>query len=345
MRIGIAGSSVVVAGSAAFAALAPAAGAASQFNSTATAKSGNVTVANQQITPANVTATPATGHQEASVPPNGTSSVSSSLSSAIPGGAAKFSGSNLVSVTANATPDGNSQACSAILAASCDQQESAPLTYTVGLTSLGSALGLTGLTGLGQDTLKLTINGPTASCTAGPSGGAAPASNYTQAAVQAEIDDATGKAVGTPVTLKSGAILSQLNGVPALTSILSGLTQGQFNLTITQGSRQTGNGASSASTGELGLSAGTTTILDLRGGTVSCGPNNPIPGSTPTPPPAAPGSNSSPQAQSTSTPLTSSSQTPSSKTSSASKLSKIQTDEGRSASDGTSAWLALNGRP
>lgn len=343
MRIGIAGSSVVVAGSAAFAALAPAAGAASQFNSTATAKSGAVSVGGQQLTAQQVTATPATGDQSKAVPPDGTSSVSSALGQVIPSSVAQFSGSNLMAVTASATPDGTSHACAAVLAASCNQGEGAPLTYTVPLASLGNILKIAGLD-VGQDTLKLTVNGPTASCSAGPSG-ASLVSQDTPAAVQAEIDDANGT-VGTPVDLKSGDILSQLSGVSALTSILSGLTQG-LNLTITQGSRQTTNGAASASTGELGLSAGSTSVFDLKGGTVSCGPNNPIPGSTPTPPPASPGGNSSPQAQSTSTPLTSQNSSPGSSTASSAskKLSKIQTDEGRSASDGTSAWLALNGRP
>lgn len=344
MRIGIAGSSVVVAGSAAFAALAPAAGAASQFNSTATAKSGNVTIGDQSLPAQSVTATPATGNQSKAVPPDGTSSVSSALGQAIPGSVAQFSGSNLMAVTASATPDGKSNACAAVLAASCNQGEGAPLTYTVPLASLGNILKIAGLDA-SQDTLKLTVNGPTASCSAGPSG-ASLVSQDTPAAVQAEIDDANGT-VGTPVDLKSGDILSQLSGVPALTSILSGLTQG-LNLTIKQGSHQTANGAALASTGELGLSAGSTSVFDLKGGTVSCGPNNPIPGSTPTPPPASPGGNSTPQAQSTSTPLTSGSQnsSPTPKTSSASKkLSKVQTDEGRSASDSAPAWLALNGMP
>lgn len=139
--------------------------------------------------------------------------------------------------------------------------------------------------------LVLSLAGPQAACTAGPDGSSGSGFTATQSLASASVEiQQNGKSIVGPIALKSGDILSQLPSSlpPALTQALgnASLTQASpVNLTINPGSTSgAGSGPSTTATaGELGLSANGTQILDLKGAQAKCGPNKAAVGAAPKP--------------------------------------------------------------
>lgn len=352
MRIGIVSSSVAVIGwGAALAALAPSAGAASgqassaNYDSTATATVGEVNIAGTDQSLLTTTATSGDSPKSASI---GSGQVLSALQGVPTLGSAlsvAFQNANpghtdLVSESATASPDGTSTACAAVLSADCTTRPMS-LIVKLGLTDLTSALSGTPLAGLvkqlpdplGEYAVVLTLNGPRASCSAGPAGSGDVSATDNPAGASLDIR-ANGQSVlpNGPVALSGGDVFSQVltaEKASPLSPLLQMLTiKAPLTLTLDPNSRKYTSGSkATATTGELGLSSGGTTIFDVKTATVTCGANTEVAGATPAPSPAG------------SSPSTSSS------TSGEEPLSGIQTDEGRSAIPAAKSYLALSGMP
>jgi hypothetical protein len=367
-RIGIVGSSVAVAGSAALAAFTPSAGAttgqasSARYNSTATATVGSVDIDGNTQSLLTTTATSGDSPHSASI---GSGQVLSALRG-VPAlgpalvtafGKANPGGTDLVTESATASPDGTSTACAAILAADCTTKPmslvlnlglgdlpaaSSPSSSTSSssggsgnpvssvLGQVGQAVGkVTGRSsqaasqksqaqaGKGGDpldySLTLTINGPRASCGAGPAGSGDLSATDNPAGATVDLL-ANGKSVlsgGQPISVSGGDIFKQLlaaAGGAQVGTLLSGLEgKAPLALTLDPNSRKYTSGSKATATvGEVGLSSGGTTIFDVKAATVTCGPNA--------------------QAATTST---SSSTMPPDGTSAEKPLTGIQTDEGR----------------
>jgi hypothetical protein len=367
-RIGIVGSSVAVAGSAALAAFAPSAGAttgqasSARYNSTATATVGSVDIDGNAQSLLTTTATSGDSPHSASI---GSGQVLSALQGVPTLGPALVTafekanpgGTDLVTESATASPDGTSTACAAILAADCTTKPMS-LILNLGLGDLpaasssssssssssggsgnpiSSVLGQVGqavgkVTGrssqaAGQKSqaqaskgsnlldysLTLTINGPRASCSAGPAGSGDLSATDNPAGATVDLL-ANGKSVlpGGPISVSGGDIFKQLlsavggTQVGTLLSDLEG--KAPLALTLDPNSRKYTSGSKATATaGEVGLSSGGTTLFDVKAATVTCGPNT--------------------QAATTST--SSSSTTAPTGTSGEKPLTGIHTDEGR----------------
>ena len=337
-RLGIAGSGVAVAGSAALAALAPGAVAAPgqaratpAYHSTATAEVGTVAVGHNQLDPLRVTATNANSPQDKKytlavllaelndVPVLGPA-VGGALQTASP------SILELASAHATASADGVSTACATTLQASCESMPS-PVILKIKLDALSSILDTlpTPIPNLPEFALVLTLQGPQASCEAGPAGSGKLSGNAAPAGATAQITENDSPIAG-PVTLSGGDVWTALAGEadPALAPALNLLATGApLNLTLDHGSTSSPSGSAvTATSGELGLSTANATLLHVGGVTVHCGPNT-LSGS------AGPGPGSSGTG---------------SGTGGEKPLGGIQSDEGRSSAPARS-WLALNGMP
>jgi hypothetical protein len=351
MRIGIVSSSVAVIGwGAALAALAPNAGAtpgqasSANYDSTATATVGEVNIAGNDQSLLTTTATSGDSPKSASI---GSGQVLSALKGVPTLGSAvsmTFQNANpghtdLVSESATASPDGTSTACAAVLSADCTTRPMS-LIVKLGLKDLTSALGGTPLSGLvnqlplplGDYVVALTLNGPRASCSAGPAGSGDVSATDNPAGASLDIR-AKGKSVlpNGPVALSGGDVFGQvLNAQKSspLAPLLQALTsKAPLTLTLDPNSRKYTSGSKATATvGELGLSSNGTTIFDVKAATVTCGPNTEVASATPVPSP----SGSSPSTGSTS---------------GEKPLSGIQTDEGRSAIPAAKSYLALSGMP
>lgn len=264
-----------MAGGAAFAAVAPAAYAApsaTSYHSTATSSSGNVTIGDQKLQLEKTAAYPGNSPKSASIGTaqlipvlQGVPGIGPALARAVQ--TANPSGTDVVTVSAYANSDGNSGACAAVLAANCANNASShPLKINLGLADLG----ITSLTGALSSvtgvSLQITLNGPTATCTESANGHGT--ANDTPLDATAELVDSTGKAVSQPVQLHGGDILGQLGGLglPATATTSLGLI-------VSGGSKHVGSGTSTATALEVGLTAGGSTLLDVKGATVTCGPN------------------------------------------------------------------------
>ncbi|MCL2583481.1 MAG: hypothetical protein FWE35_13620 [Streptosporangiales bacterium] len=330
-RIGIVGSGFAVVGSAALAALAPSAVASSGYNSTAAAESGSVNIGGTPATAVSASATPSNSPQASSVP-------SSSLTDELNGGLQGLSGNvlssspDLVAVEATATSSGQSSGCAIVLGSNCDDGGT-PLKFTLDAGTLaGSGVGSLPL-------VTVIVNGPKASCSAGPDGSGLNASDD-QGTITASV------AGGQPVSLSPGDNLFGALGLSDLGKQIS------ITPVIGQGHHHIGGGKASATAGEIGLDGPSGPIFDVKGATTTCGPNNAAAGSgSPGKPgspgaPGAPGGNGSPGSNGApgTNGLTSTSVPSSTSTSGESPLGGgIQTDEGRSASSSAPGWLALNG--
>ncbi|HEX6450099.1 MAG TPA: hypothetical protein VF060_11630 [Trebonia sp.] len=351
MRIGIVGSSVAVIGwAAALAALAPSAGAtpgqasSANYDSTATAKVGEVNIAGTDQSLLTTTATSGDSPKSASIGSGqvlsalkGVPSLGSALAAAFQ--QANSGNTDLVSESATASHDGTSTACAAILSADCTTRPMS-LSVKLGLTDLTSALNGSPLAGLIKQlpdsvdayTVVLTLNGPWASCSAGPAGSGDVSATDNPGGASLDIR-ANGKSAlpNGPVALSGGAVFSQVltavKGSP-VTPLLQMLTsKASLTLTLNPTSRKYTSGSTATATAdEIGLSSGGTTIFDVKLATVTCGPNTEAAGATPAPGP----SESSPSTGSTS---------------GEKPLSEIQTDEGRSSIPAAQSYLALNGMP
>lgn len=132
-------------------------------------------------------------------------------------------------------------------------------------------------TPLSAFTIVVTLTGPQAACTAGPDGSSGANFTATQSLASASLDILqSGKSVlpSGPIALKSGDILSQVpTSLPAPLSSLPSASP--IDLTINPGSTSgVGSGPSTTATaGELGLSAQGNQVLDLKGAQAKCGPN------------------------------------------------------------------------
>lgn len=346
-RFGIIGSGFAVAGSAALAALAPSAAASGAYNSTASAASGDVNIGGNASAPVSVTATPSSGPQAAYVP-------SSSLTSLLTTGLHGFpipitgvqAGPNLVAVQATANSGGHSTGCAIVLGSNCNGG-GAPLTFTL---VPSQALALAGAAGSTLPDITVTVNGPTASCSAGRDGHGLHASDD-QGTVTASISG------GETQTISPGQNLLGILG-----PVGDALAQ-QVSITpvVVQGSTSESGGKATATAGDIGLKAGNTTLFEVQGSTATCGPNTAAGGSTPGSPgqPGSPGSPGAPGAPggtgptgpagatgaTGSTGATGGAGTASTSTSGEKPLSGgVATDEGRSSSSAP-AWLALTGAP
>jgi hypothetical protein len=133
--------------------------------------------------------------------------------------------------------------------------------------------------------LVLTLSGPEAACTAGAPGSAAGNFTASQSLATASVDiENNGKSIlpDGPVQLSLGNILSQVvTKLPAnpLSSVLSefpsALASSPLGVTIDPGSTSgAGKGPETTATaGELDLTAAGTPVLDIAGAKVTCGEN------------------------------------------------------------------------
>ena len=133
--------------------------------------------------------------------------------------------------------------------------------------------------------LVLTLSGPEAACTAGAPGSAAGNFTASQTLATASVDiENNGKSVlpDGPVQLSPGSVLSQVvSKLPAnpLSSVLSefpsALAASPLGVTIDPGSTSgAGKGPETTATaGELDLTAAGTPVLDIAGAKVTCGAN------------------------------------------------------------------------
>jgi hypothetical protein len=354
MKYGIIGCGIAFAGSATLAAFTPSAIAAGGYNSVAAAQAGPVQVEGQTVAPVKASANDQNLVQDNSIGANeiGTAlngipgigkGLAASLKSGVPGGA------NAVVVYAQASTTGQSSACAAVLAASCSNGKLTPLVVKIGLNDLDPTLSslpvvgsvLSSATNLLGDDLELSITGPEATCTAGPSSTTSGLRATDQpGTVKASIVDSSGNAVVSPVQLKNGDILSQLGSIgSALNSAIP------LGLTTTPGSTHYGDGTSTASTGAFGLTSQGKDVLDIASATASCGPNTAAGTSTSTTPPSNPAGTSPGPDTSATSPVPGAVSTPTPSASSSEKpLTKIQTDEGRWDPAGVSA-PKLSGNP
>lgn len=342
-RIGIIGSGFAVAGSAALAALAPNAAASGTYNSTAGAASGDVNIGGTPAAPVSVTATPSNSPQASAVP-------SSSLTSLLTSGLKGFpipitsvnAGPDLVAVEATADSGGHSTGCAIVLGSNCSGGGE-PLTFTL---SPSQALGLTGAGGSALPDITVTVNGPTASCSAGRDGHGLHAS-YDPGTVTASISG------GSPVTISPGTNLLSILGPIGQTLANSVM----ITPVIDPGSTSQSGGKATATAGDIGLSTGSTTIFEVKGSTATCGPNNAAGGSSPGSPgqPGSPGSPGAPGGTGPSGPTgatgpagttgsTGAAGTTTSTSGEKPLSGGVATDEGRSSSPAP-AWLALTGAP
>lgn len=171
--------------------------------------------------------------------------------------------------------------------------------------------------------IVLTLSGPEAACTAGPPGSSGGNFTATQSLASASLDILNhGKSVlpNGPVKLSAGEILSQLHQVPLpsqLQKALGSVPSSPLGLTINPGSTSgAGSGpVTTATAGELALSANGNQVLDVVGAKVACGPNKKAAGTAPA--------------------KTTKSEVP--------LGGGIQTDEGRSGSGDTALWLGVAG--
>jgi hypothetical protein len=169
--------------------------------------------------------------------------------------------------------------------------------------------------------IVLTLNGPRASCSAGPAGSGATSATDNPAGATADLQN-NGKSVlpNGPIGLSGGELFAQLlgaaNGSP-LAPVLKGLANASpLEVTVDPNSRKYTSGSqASAVAGGLTLSAATRSILSVGAATANCGPNTVAASSAPAPAAASPAP-AAPAGTSTAT----SAELP---------LSGIQTDEGR----------------
>jgi hypothetical protein len=273
-RIGIVGSSVVAAGGAAFGAVAPAAYAApsaTSYHATASSSSGDVTIGNQKIQLEKTAAYPGHSPEHGSIGTaqlipvlQGVPGIGPALVKAIQ--TANPSGLDVVTVSADANASGNSSACAAVLAADCTSS-SHPLKLDLGLADLGITTLTGALSSVTGVALQITLNGPTATCTESANGQGT--ANDSPVDATAQLVDSTGQPLAQtpPIQLHGGDILSQLGGL-GLPS-----TGASLGLILNGGSKSVSNGKATATALEVGLTSGGSTLLDVKGATVTCGPN------------------------------------------------------------------------
>lgn len=355
-RIGIIGSSFAVAGSAALAALAPSAVASSGYNSTAKASSGTVNVGGDAVPAASASATPSNSPQADAVPSSDLTSELQGGLSGVPGlGDATLNGSDIVAVEATANSGGDSSACAAVLASNCDGGGT-PIVLTYDINNLlgsltGTGGGLLPLPGALKNggSLVVTINGPKASCSAGQNGSGLTASDDSGTA-SGQLLTTKGHPIGGPITLASGDILSQIGPLQKVLSEVGSSTG--LNLTLGAGSASKSGGAATATAGEVGLTAAGTTVLDVKGATATCGPNEAAgssgggsgSGSGGSGGQGGSGGSGGSGTTGATGPAGTSIPTSTSTSGETALGGGIQTDEGRSPSS-TPGWLALNGNP
>lgn len=334
MRLGVVGSGVALLGSAAFGALAPSAGAASgqarttpAYNSTASAEVNNIVVGDTSVKPLGVTATtgnsPKSDSRSLAVLLQGLENIPV-LGSAVGGalGSASPSILELASVHATAGADGVSTACATTLQANCDGTAS-PVTLKITLDTFSSILDSlpVPVPGLSNYALKLTLQGPQASCEAGPAGSGKLSGRDTPASVTAEITENDAQLIG-PVDIPSGQnIWDQLATQGAGSTLADALhllaSDAPLNLTLNSGSQAKTDSKITVTSGLLGLSTAEHTLLKVGEAKATCGPNTR--GGSPKPGPG-------------------------SQTGGEKPLGGIQSDEGRSSVPAAS-WRALSGMP
>lgn len=289
---------------------ASAADASGTYNSTASAEVGTVTAAGVllPVPDSAVTAQTGSGPQSTSV---GFGMVEDELGSGSLRGAVETAapdGANLLTASADASADGRSSACAAILSGDdCGSGGTGAATVSLSLadvpaiTNLLSGVGgqsdasaaaesdgsgTGGASGAGSGALAgikvvLSITGPEASCTAGPAGsGSGFSATQSLASVTADVQD-NGKSIlpGGPVQVHSGDVLSQLQVPALLRTALGGvdtLPSGILSMSMTPGSTSgSGGPVATASTGDLGLSVEGADVLDVATAQVTCGPDQP----------------------------------------------------------------------
>jgi hypothetical protein len=152
-------------------------------------------------------------------------------------------------------------------------------------TSGGGSSNSTSTIPLTGYSVVLTLSGPEAACTAGAPGSAAGNFTATQSLATASVDiENNGKSIlpDGPVQLSLGNVLSQVvSKLPAnpLSSVLSefpsALASSPLGVTIDPGSTSgVGKGPETTATaGELDLTAAGTPVLDIAGAKVTCGEN------------------------------------------------------------------------
>jgi hypothetical protein len=334
----------VIGWGAALAAIAPSAGAAASqassttYNSQASATIASLTVLDSTTNLFQVNANDSNSPQSNSIglstltkalPASLNATIASALGGALnAANAALPNGLDVVTEEATANPDGTSTGCAAILAGDCTTSPH-PIVLKIGLGDLSSLLGATPLasllssapqlpTSLADYNLVLTLNGPTAACTAGPAGtGLSAYANL--ATVSVDIQTSKGVSIlKTPVTVSPDQtlkqVLSTLASSPAgtLLATVNGILP--ISLDSESISHSTSGGVAKAEVLGVALRLGGQTIVGADVVKVSCGANT-----------AAAVTPSSPSGEK--------------------PLGAITTDLGRSSVPAADSYLALNGMP
>jgi hypothetical protein len=352
VRIGIIGSSVAVMGwSAGLAAFAPGAGAASgqhtsatSYNSSATATTGAISIAGNDTSLLTDDAVTGSGPEIATLGSARLVPALKSVPALGPVLAASFqaaspASADLLSESATATSDGTSAACAAVLSGDCTANgKPQPIILKLGLSDLNAALTAASPSGsrvrlppdpLADYAIVLTISGPEASCAAGPAGSGRLSASEDLAKATLDLQD-NGKSMlpAGPIALDVGNLFTQLGTTetnsplaPLLTALSSALP---LALAVDPGSKSLTGSASTATTGQVVLSALGTTVFDVKSASVTCGPNTKVV------PAASVHSSPAASSQSYSTAPADSAATPAGSVSNEIPLSSIQTDEGRS---------------
>lgn len=204
--------------------------------------------------------------------------------------AANPGSAQLAEVTATASHSGTSTGCAAILSADCAPGQAKPLVLRLGLSGLTSALGASALPlsnvtrqlpdPLADYSVVVTIDGPRATCSAGPAGSGQLESASSVAGATVDLQD-NGKSVlptgAAPV--RNGSVFTALQGAAKnspLSAVLSAVSSATpLTVALSPGSHSASGSAATATTGRVSLADGTVNLLDLRSATVTCGANTP----------------------------------------------------------------------
>lgn len=325
-----------MAGGAALGALAPTASAAPEASSSHVSSSSgsaaNVTIGGNTVQLAKAAAYPGSSPKSASIGTSqllpvlqGVPVIGQALASAVQ--TANPGGTDVVTVSAVANSDGKSNAAATLLGGDPGGGTAHALKINLSLADLG-VTNLTGaLSGISDLSLLITLNGPTATCSAGPNGTGMSAQNTPLDATA--VLESGGKPVGQPIALHGGEIFDQLSGL-GLPAITSGASLG---LSVSGGSRNVSNGVAQATAANVGLSSGGSTLLNIQGAHVTCGPNSASGGTGPGgtgPGGTGPGGTGTGTGVGTGTGPSSNGETP---------LTGVQTDEGTSSQQPRAPWL------
>lgn len=204
--------------------------------------------------------------------------------------AANPTGTQLSELEATAvSQSGTSTACASLLSADCAPGQARPEVLRLGLSGLTA--GLSALTHssvarqlpdpLANYSVVLTIAGPQATCSAGPTGSGqfSAASSLADATVDLQ-DNGRSVLPAGAAPLTDGSVFTTLQHAiksSPLNAVLSAVTAATpLTVTLSPGSHSESGSTATASTGQVTFTSGTVPLLDIRAATVTCGPNTTV---------------------------------------------------------------------